>query len=205
MKGDRTIVDAGRRTGDRGLQIVAVLAVLLVLGAGAIWLALVNDERLQTYGPSMRPTLTGRGPVEVDKSAYAAREPRRGEIVVLQAPAGVQTGACATRRQDSPCDKPLAGYSLERVLKRVVAVPGDSVAFAGDGRLILDGRRTVEPYARRCRGGCALPRPITVPDGHFFVTGDNRPVSSDSRDWGPVPLRSIDGRVIPPEKEIQDE
>ena len=54
-----------------------------------------------------------------------------------------------------------------------------------------------EPYIADCGGGegCDFPRRITVPDGHYFLLGDNRGASDDSRFWGPVPLEWIQGRV----------
>ena len=186
--------------GDRGLRVVAVLAVLLVAAAVWAWLTFVVDDRLETYGPSMRPTMAGHGKVSVDEDAYASGTlPQPGEIVALQGPAGVDTGTCAEPTDGrSPCGAALGEYSSLRLLKRVVAEPGDSVAFAPDGTLIRNGTRVPEPYIRPCPGTCALPRPVRVPPGHYFVAGDNRPASSDSRIWGPVPLEAIDGRVVAP-------
>ena len=55
-----------------------------------------------------------------------------------------------------------------------------------------------EPYMQPCDPAiCRLGIPIRVPPGHWFLLGDNRPYSSDSRDWGPVPTRAIIGKVEP--------
>jgi signal peptidase I len=85
-----------------------------------------------------------------------------------------------------------------QLVKRVIAVPGDRVSIAGDGAAILDHRKLDEPYKQPCSPRlCALRIPIRVPAGHWFLLGDNRPYSSDSRYWGPVPTRAIVGSVDP--------
>jgi len=145
----------------------------------------------------MRPTLSGEMDVELDIHAYDAEAPAVGDIVTVQAPAGVDSARCGTRRAGAqPCGLPVGEYSDLRVIKRVIAGPGDSVAFAPDGVLIRNGDRVREPYVRRCRLPCGLPRPITVPPGHYFLAGDNRSNSSDSRIWGPIRREAIDGKVL---------
>ena len=81
-------------------------------------------------------------------------------------------------------------------IERVVAGPGDRIVLH-EGRVERDGELADEPYIADCGGfeGCNFPRPITVPDGHYFMLGDNRGASDDSRFWGPVPLEWILGRV----------
>ena len=79
-------------------------------------------------------------------------------------------------------------------IERVVAGPGDRVAIE-DGRVIRNGKRRSEPFVKPCAGApeCSLPRPITIPPDHWFMMGDNRGASDDSRFWGPVPTDSIVG------------
>ena len=79
-------------------------------------------------------------------------------------------------------------------IKRVVAGPGDTIRIV-DGHVIRNGKREKEPYiATRARttrtADCNFPTPITIPPGHWFMMGDNRGESDDSRFWGPVPRRS---------------
>jgi signal peptidase I len=173
---------------------VALTACAVLVPAG-FWL-FGRDERVPSYGPSMLPTLRGTEPLDVDFEAYDRATPRRGDIVVLQGPKNLSiTGCSGGRRPRSPCGTPAGSYGHEFLIKRVVAGPGDSIAIGADGRAIRNGRPLPEPYVRRCPLGCGLPKPITVPPDHYFVLGDNRPNSTDSRDWGPVPLSALDGRV----------
>jgi len=144
----------------------------------------------------MLPTIGRSDSVDIDTGAYDAAEPQVGDIVVLQAPSGVRSEVCAVRvPPSSPCPRAAEGYESIRLIKRVVAGPGDRVAFAANGELIRNGRPVREDYIKECPGTCALPRAVTVPAGHYFVAGDNRSRSTDSRFWGAVPAVAIDGRV----------
>lgn len=176
--------------------MLGVIAALLT--AGAVYLLVRLDAAgIPTYGPSMRPTITGDQPVEVDTAAYSHGSPQIGDIVILQGPAGLRTEACGARHPvASPCPVAVADYDATRLIKRIVALPGDRVAFAADGHLIRNGVRQAEPFIVECRLPCALPIAVTIPADHFFVAGDNRPISSDSRYWGAVPRDAIDGRVV---------
>jgi signal peptidase I len=123
-------------------------------------------------GESMSPTLAAGEEVLVDKLAYAFSSPRPGQIVVFR--------------------PPLPGARVDYV-KRVVAVAGESVGMVR-GRLYVNGRPVAEPYVR-WRGGASYPT-VLVPPGDVFVLGDDRPVSLDSRYFGPVPVRDIVGQVV---------
>jgi signal peptidase I len=170
--------------------------------APVAYLIFFTGGDVPTSGPSMRPTLTGEVPVKVDYDAYAHREPALGEIVVFQGPAS-RIDPCAApfyRRQRSACPAPMREYGDEFLIKRVVGRPGDTIAVARDGRAIRNGRVAAQGSIRRCRPAdlCALPRPVTVPPGHYFVMGDNRRNSLDSREFGAVPKEALDGRVVSP-------
>ena len=175
-----------------------ILTVCAIALPAAYWL-FAPEDRVYSYGPSMDPTLRGVDEVEVDFEAYDRARPRAGDIIALQGPPESQIERCAERPPwGSPCGAPPSSYTGEFLIKRVVAGPGDRLAIAGDGRAILNGRQLAEPYVRPCDGAdrCGLPRPIRIPAGHVYVLGDNRPLSLDSRIWGPVALSAIDGRVV---------
>jgi len=174
------------------LLVAAVLAALLGVGLA------VSTARVE--GLSMLPTLDDGDVLLVDRAAVRLVPPHRGDVVVVAEPNGVP------------------------VVKRVIAVPGDTVEIDGahvDGPgmparpavlLKPDGlgswQRLDELYVlpgwvlgQSCcladgRGGSSGPRPLTLPAGEFFVLGDNRNVSRDSRAFGPVPGDRILARVL---------
>jgi signal peptidase I len=82
-------------------------------------------------------------------------------------------------------------------VKRVVAGPGDLIAIVG-GHVVRNGVREAEPYAASCDPGaaCDFPTAVRVPPDEYYVLGDNRGVSDDSRFWGPVPSGWIIGTVV---------
>ncbi len=90
--------------------------------------------------------------------------------------------------------------SVERpevdLVKRVVGMPGETLELAA-GRLYVDGQPLDEPYLR-ARGNEQRANwgPSTIPDDHYFMMGDNRDFSRDSRSWGPVPRSKIKGRAF---------
>ena len=100
-------------------------------------------------------------------------------------------------KQGQVCDKPTADKADVNYIKRVVAGPGDRLAIE-DGHVILNGKRQEESFAEPCGGGegCTFPTEVTVPAGHYFMMGDNRGSSDDSRFWGPVPEEWIIGEAF---------
>jgi signal peptidase I len=95
------------------------------------------------------------------------------------------------------CDHPLPRPVSVQFLKRIVAGPGDVISIL-DGHIIRNGKRELDPYIRACGTSpdCNFPTPITIPAGHWFMMGDNRGESDDSRFWGPVPTSWITGHVV---------
>jgi signal peptidase I len=97
-----------------------------------------------------------------------------------------------------PCGVPTAQPSSQELIKRVVGRPGDRIAIR-NGHVIRNGAPVSEPYAEPCGGGplCTFPEAIVVPRGDYFMLGDNRGESDDSRFWGPVPKSWMLGKVVP--------
>jgi signal peptidase I len=136
---------------------------------------------------SMEPTLAIGQRVLVDRLFFS---PHVGEIVVFHPPAGADSEQCGRAHPASaPCDWPEPTESSETFIKRIVAGPGDVITIK-DGHLIRNGHREADSYIDPCTSGesnCSFATPITIPKGMWFMMGDNRGISDDSRYWGPVP------------------
>jgi signal peptidase I len=148
----------------------------------------------------MEPTLDVGQRVLVNRFLYHFTDPSIGDIVVFHPPAGADSGTeCgAPHSPEQPCPRPTKAESSQNFIKRIVAGPGDTVSIR-DGHPVVNGvEKTDEPYINPCGGGsaCNLPKPITVPPGDYFMMGDNRGASDDSRFWGPVPRSWIIGEAF---------
>ena len=184
-----------RKGGHNSLvELVIIVAVALGLALG-IQAFLVKPFRIPSE--SMVPTLEVGQRVLVDRVSYKFGEPDRGDIVVFKPPAG-QPSTCGVRRaDDQPCPRGTPERSDTNFIKRVVAVPGDRVRIM-EGSVYINGQRQREPFARldpEC-GTCNLPREIRIPEDHYYMMGDNRGESADSREWGPVPEEWIIGKAF---------
>jgi signal peptidase I len=146
----------------------------------------------------MVPTLEVGQRVLVDRVSFRFGNPDRGDIVVFKPPAGADSTMCGVeRRSDEACPKETPERSDTNFIKRVVAVPGDRLKVL-EGSVYINGKRQKEPFVRPSPdcGTCNLPREITIPDGHYYMMGDNRGESADSREWGPVPKKWIIGKAF---------
>ena len=122
---------------------------------------------------SMIPTLEIGDRVLVNKFIYRFTEPKRGDIIVFTS-------------VDNPD---------EDLIKRVVGLPGDTIAVRR-GRLFLNGEPQKEPYTNKNLPDRSFYAKRTVPKGHVFVMGDNRGNSADSRVFGPLPKKNIEGEAF---------
>lgn len=95
------------------------------------------------------------------------------------------------------CDEPTPQASQQTFIKRVVGLPGDQIKIV-DGDVYRNGLKENAPYIVPCGGlpFCNYPQTITIPTGDYFVLGDNRGASDDSRFWGPVRQTDILGVVV---------
>jgi signal peptidase I len=179
----------------------AWIAVAAILGVAAILFEVFLRTDTQTFrarSGAMEPTIDEGDRFTVNKDAYDDAAPQRRDVVVVYPPQGaVEEPECArTPPPAQMCDRPRGGAADVTFVKRIVALPGERVSIV-DGRAVVDGRPLDEPYARRCDDApaCQYSRPMTVPDGHYLLLGDNRGASHDGRFWGPVPREQILGRV----------
>jgi signal peptidase I len=173
------------------LVLIVVVALGLALGIQAF---LVKPYRIPSE--SMVPTLEVGQRVLVNRIGHRFSDPKIGDVVVFHPPAGSETDACGNpdHPETAACDRPTPGKADVNFIKRVVAGPGDRLAIR-DGHVILNGKRQKENFAEPCGGGegCNFPREVTIPPDHWFMMGDNRGESDDSRFWGPVPRKWIIG------------
>jgi signal peptidase I len=185
----------------RGNQVVEfVLIVALALGlAFGIQAFIIKPYRIPSG--SMEPTLKIGQRVLVDRIGNDFFGPSVGDIVVFHPPSGAGSEECGiiARKAGQACDRPTPKQSSENYIKRVVAGPGDTIAIV-NGHVILNGKRQHEPFANfagcQNNNGCNYPAPITIPAGYYFMMGDNRDFSDDSRFWGPVPRAWIIGAAF---------
>jgi signal peptidase I len=127
-------------------------------------------QGFSVYGSCMEPNLYTGERLLGNKLLYRLHPPRRGDVVVFRYP-----------------NNPRKLY-----VKRIVALPGEAVAIRG-GAVYLNSKRLRERYVVNAAHGFY---PTTrVPRGQYFVLGDNRDHSSDSRTWGFVPARCLEGKV----------
>ena len=122
---------------------------------------------------SMIPTLEIGDRVFVNKFIYRFSEPHRGDIIVFQS----------------------VDNSDEDLIKRVVGLPGDKIAVRG-GKLFVNGEPQKEPYTNKKLPDKSTFAKTTVPKNHVFVMGDNRANSADSRVFGPLPEKNIEGEAF---------
>ena len=178
------------------LELVLIVAVALGLALG-IQAFLVKPYRIPSE--SMVPTLEVGQRVLVNRIGARFGSPHVGDIVVFHPPAGAEQGnECGNPPPEGEvCDQPTPEKADVNFIKRVVAGPGDRLRIEG-GHVILNGQREKDSYIAPCRGGegCDFPREVTIPAGHYFMMGDNRGSSDDSRFWGPVPEEWIIGEAF---------
>jgi len=139
-----------------------------------VYLLIMRPHKIK--GQSMHPNFPDSEYLLTEKVTYYFRNPQRGDVVVFTPP-----------------------VSEDEFIKRVLALPGEKITLRG-GRVYINGKLLEEPYLAkelRTDGGSFLEEgeEFTIPAGQYFVMGDNRPHSSDSRAWGPISKKPISGRA----------
>jgi signal peptidase I len=183
------------------LAVIVALALGLALGIQA-WVV----KPYQIPSESMEPTLDVGQRVLVNRFLYHFKDPEIGDIVVFHPPAGADGGPrCGVKEQGRepsdvgmPCPAPTEERSDQNFIKRIVAGPGDTLSIK-EGHPVVNGvEQKDEPYINPCGGGgvCNMPKEITIPADHYFMMGDNRGASDDSRFWGPVPRDWLIGEAF---------
>ncbi|MCX6386876.1 MAG: signal peptidase I [Solirubrobacterales bacterium] len=182
-----------KKSGVASLIELVVIVIVAIGLAFAIQAFLIKPYRIPSE--SMEPTLNVGQRVLVNRIGNSFNDPEIGEILVFHPPKGSESNTCgAEPKEGQPCPLPTPTSSDLNFIKRVVAGPGDTLSIQ-DGHVILNGKPQEEKFIRPCDSGeeCTFPVPITIPPGHWFMMGDNRGQSDDSRFWGPVPKKWIIG------------
>ena len=148
----------------------STVGILIVVAAAAVLLATIFFPVLKIYGSSMTPTVTD------------------GEVVIA-----------FNSRNFSSGDVTALWYGNKLLVKRIIATPGQWVNIDEDGNVFVDGQLLDEPYvSEKAFGDCNIDLPYQVPDGHYFVLGDHRNISQDSRNTavGCIAKEQIVGRLL---------
>jgi signal peptidase I len=160
------LVSSARRR--LGWVLNLALAVPIAL---ALVLFVFQPVRVQGY--SMMPRLRNNERLFVDKMAFSVGPLRRGDVVVFHYPRDPR----------------------QNFIKRIIGLPGDHIVIWG-GEVYVNGKRLVEPYVpARFQDYSDYPE-VTVPKGDYYVLGDHRDSSYDSRFWGFLPRKDIFGRAV---------
>lgn len=144
--------------------------VLALLLAFTVFLFLYQP--VQVEGTSMLPVLKNHERIVVNRFVYHVESIQRGDIIVFYYPLDPS----------------------ESFIKRVVGLPGDWVSIR-DGQVFVNGRRLHEPYLRPAYADSATYAPVHVAPNYYYVLGDHRDFSNDSREWGQVARKYIYGKA----------
>ena len=154
-------------------NIKSWLRDILVAFAIAIFIIVFIVQPVKVEGTSMQPVLMDQERIFVNRLVYRFKDISRGDVVVFRYPRDVN----------------------KSFIKRVLAVPGDEIEIRS-GMVCLNGRWIDEPYVpREFWDSKSYPRTI-VPPGRYFVLGDHRNSSNDSRNWGFVEERLVFGKAF---------
>ncbi len=141
------------------------------LGASALIITCIYQP-VRVEGTSMQPRLHDNDRLFINKFVYRFENIHRGDVIVFHYP----------------------GDPAKSYIKRVIALPGDDLRIT-DGVVYVNGRRLSEPYVpERFEDGRSVAEEV-MPQGDYWVMGDHRSISSDSRDFGPVPRGLIYGKA----------
>ena len=157
------------RTGPSTTEVVREIIETLLLTFFIFWLVNSMDGRYRIDGSSMNPTLYNEQYLIINNLSYLLEEPQRGEIIVFRHP-----------RSDM------------NLIKRVIGVPGDEIEIR-DGQVFINGTVVPEPFIRE---PTIYEGVWSIPEGEFFVLGDNRNNSNDSHNWQYLPRDHILGKAI---------
>ncbi|MFZ5845186.1 MAG: signal peptidase I [Patescibacteria group bacterium] len=154
------------------LQGIVVFLAILVM----VYLFVMSPQEIN--GASMEPNFYNGEYILTNKVVYRLTNPQRGDVVIFK----------------SPLNKEID------FIKRIIALPGEKVRLSGNA-IYVNNQKVPEPYLEPGTyifGGSYLRenQEVVVPEGKYFVLGDNRPHSADSREFGPIAKEDFIGKAI---------
>jgi signal peptidase I len=193
----------------KGKSLRSTIELVMIVAAALFFALTIQAFAVKPYripSESMLPTLKPGQRILVDRFSHrVGGDPGLNDVTVFYPASGVDTQQCGTAGQGpyysggaaarQSCAKPTSSHSGTTFVKRVVGLPGDTIAIT-EGHVIRNGKPVREPFASSCAGAECNLNPIRVPAGHYFMMGDNRGNSDDSRFWGPVPRKWIIGKAV---------
>ncbi len=177
-----------------------ILEWIIVFATAFILVTLLNTAvfaTTQVRQTSMQDTLMAGQHLFVEKWSYAFGDPSREDIIVYiedELPEKYIDKLKIFLTDVSDIFKPVEGKTNVRLVKRVIGVPGDEVDIR-DGKVYLNGKELQEPYAKGVTHQREFSFPVKIPHGKYLVLGDNREVSRDSRTFGLVDRRQVEGKA----------
>ena len=174
---------------------------IVVFGAAFLIVSVLNTAvfaTTQVRQTSMQNTLMEGQHLFVEKLSYAFGEPSRGDIIVFledKYPENYFDRIKVYLTDVSEIFKPVESKTNIRLVKRVIATAGDEVDIR-DGKVYLNGEELSEPYVKGLTYQREQPFPLKLKDGEFLVLGDNREVSKDSRTFGVIDRRQVEGKAV---------
>lgn len=169
---DRKAMD--KKKENSGFSFKSLLLIVVIFAIVRFFVA----EPFLVFGKSMEPNFKGGDYLIVDEISYKITNPKRGDVIVLR--------------------PPLENQAKEHFIKRIVGLPGETIIVAGSKVTIKNadnpkGFVLNEPYITYQSNQEAIQ---VLKDDEYFVMGDNRAVSDDSRRWGPLKREAITGRPV---------
>lgn len=156
-----------------GSDLRAWVRDLLIAVALALVIIIFLYQPVKVEGTSMTPLLADQERIFINKFVYHYQNIQRGDIVVFWYPMD----------------------GTKSFIKRVVGLPGETVSIE-QGHVLINGQAIEEPYVPAQFADGGFYGPMKVPDGHYFVMGDHRSSSNDSRVFGAVHMRHIYGKAV---------
>lgn len=158
--------------------VMDILETIVFIGSLFIVIYLFIIQPNQVKGASMEPTFISGDYIFTSKITFRFRPPERGDVIVFKSP----------------------GNQDIEFIKRIIGLPGDKLLFKSE-EVFVNGIQLHEDYISAKtnlwpEGFAKEDEEIVVPEGQLFVMGDNRPRSSDSREFGPIPFTSVIGHVV---------